>query len=43
MQFEDLDVLVSVDVGRAERGEEDELILPVRSGVVENHVDGNLV
>ena len=42
-QFNDLDVLVlGVDVGGAEGGEEDKLVLAVILGVVENIVDSDL-
>ena len=42
-QFNDLDVLVlGVDIGGAEGGEEDKLVLAVILGVVENVVDGDL-
>ena len=42
-EFDDLYVLIGVDVGGAEGGEEHELELAILSGEVENVVDSNLI
>ena len=41
-ELDNFDVLTGVDVGSAEGGEEDELVLPIILGVVQNIVNSDL-